>query len=164
MKYSIPSNRYFLVGLLLFGFSRSGNAININIDDKVIRDLGSKLHEAIPLMGTELRKTVPLLGQQFKEITPEVEKSVKSVCEALLKTVTLLINPFKIAPLIGLGFAGALIGLLLLKKGIESYIEGYTERTLRKKGFVYLLASAALLGVGITTIIKSDSILAYMTN
>lgn len=160
--------------------------VNLNISDETVQKAVAELKAMAPVLsehmkpiithaaqelrqsGPELidkfnKTTLPALSKELKEIAPGVEKNITKVCDQFIKTLKMVTHPLRVVPIVGVGLAGAVAAIMMLKKGVETYIDGSMDQKIREKG-KYLIISG-LIGLGLSGLLigKSENIVNYIS-
>lgn len=173
--------------LICFLWIQPAGAIKIELDEKTVEKafrefreilplLAEQIKKAAPAVGEEIRKTgpvlidkfnqttVPAIGNQLRDVAPSIEKNVEKACNQMLKTLRIFTSPLKILPLVGVGLAVSIASIMMLKKGIEIYIDGESDEAVRSKGRKLIAVSLIGLSASGLVIGKSEAIVNYFVS
>jgi hypothetical protein len=163
---------YFLIFLVNAPSSQLiAGLVTIDMDNNTMVRLEKMTQEMVQgasKFKEEFQRTLPVMRQEasiwFKDAMPELEKSLVRSGKDVTKALRLVLNPLKMVPILGMGLAGSVAAIMMLRKGLEKYLEADdADNKELKKG--RKLMTAGLIGIFISSLvmIKSDSIVKFFS-
>lgn len=163
---------YFVIVFFSLQEPRLEAAFTVNMDpdtreqvDKVtqvLNDLPAKT-------GEEVRKTLPIMRNEasiwFKDAMPELEKSLKKSGKEVTSALRMVLSPLKMVPILGMGLAGSVAAIMMLRKGIEKYLESdQSEKKDQSKGRKLIFTGCMGILLSSLIMVKSDSIVKFFSS